>query len=140
MHLPHAVSSGILSPPLSSSLLSPLSSSLPLHSWRERLRGSCSGDIIMSHFTRVLPSISPRININHPSPRPAAAATTAAAATPTPPCQHNNPFVTTMLLLSTCGKNRSAAAHVGDRDTTLGYTRVCFVPLDTQDLTVTQYR
>lgn len=29
------------------------------------VRGSCSGDIITSHFTRVLPSISPWININH---------------------------------------------------------------------------
>lgn len=54
------------------------------------LRGSCSGDIIMSHFTRVLPSISPRININHlppsfpslPSSRPSS-----------PIHQHNNPFV-----------------------------------------------
>lgn len=59
-HLPHAVISSILSSPVfSSPLLSRLLSSL---------RGSCSGDIIMSHFTRVLPSISPRININHPSP------------------------------------------------------------------------
>lgn len=75
----------------------------------------------MSHFTRVLPSISPRININHPSPRPAAA-----AAAPTPPRQHNNPFVTTTLLL----EEIFAAAHVTDRYTTLGYTRVYFVPVD----------
>jgi len=31
------------------------------------VRGSRSGDVIVSHFTRVLPSISPWININHSS-------------------------------------------------------------------------
>lgn len=90
----------------------------------------------MSHFTRVLPSISPRININHPSPRPATAATAAAAATATAPTrQHNNPFVTTAPLLSTCAVS-FAAVHVRERKTTLGYMCVYFVPVDTRDLTV----
>lgn len=48
---------------------SPIPSS-PLYSGQEQARGSYSGDIIMSHFTRVLPSISPWININHPSAHP----------------------------------------------------------------------
>lgn len=48
--------------PLFSSLLFPLMAGA--------VRGSCSGDIIMSHFTRVLPSISPWININHFSTPP----------------------------------------------------------------------
>lgn len=68
-HLPpQAVTSSVYllsSPVFFSPLLSSLLSSFPLMAGA--VRGSCSGDIIMSHFTRVLPSISPRININHPS-------------------------------------------------------------------------
>lgn len=43
----------------------------------------------MSHFTRVLPSISPRININHPT-------------LTNPPLLHtNNPFVSTLPPINT---------------------------------------
>lgn len=81
-------------PLLSSSLLSSLVSP-PLTA--RAVRGSCSGDIIMSHFTRVLPSISPRININHPFLQPP----------PPPPHSHNNPFVSAPLLINTDVKRSS---------------------------------
>lgn len=86
--LPRAVTSlHPLPSPVFSSPLSSLLSSSPLVAGA--VRRSCSGDIIMSHFTRVLPSISPRININHPT-------------LTNPPLLHtNNPFVSTLPPINT---------------------------------------
>lgn len=63
---------------------------LPFPLMAGAVRGSSSGDIIMSHFTRVLPSISSQININ-PSSIP----------------HTTTPFVSTLLLINTDARKSS---------------------------------